>query len=97
MQKTKIETYIGFAIKSNAVQWGIDNITLKKARANIIILDYSLSDNSAKKIRNYALRNNIEIIEIDNLPALCGRQGTKAIGICDKNLATAIKKVIEGV
>lgn len=95
--ESKIATYIGFAIKANKVKWGIDNITEKRARAKIILIDSSLSERSKRNIVSYALSKMIKLIELKNLAELTNRKEAKAIGIYEKNLAEAIEKIIEGV
>ncbi len=92
----KITSYIGFAIKSRKVEWGVDNIIDKKEKPYLILTDPSLSVGSKKKLINYASTNNIDIREMEKLTSIVGR-GARAIGVSEPNLAAAINKVIKGV
>lgn len=85
----RIKSYVGFAIKARKALFGLDNITISKKRLFIILLDKSLSPNSAKKLKRYAEDKNVPFVEycIDNI---LPDRNCKAIGIIDQNLATAI-------
>lgn len=90
----KLIAYLGFALKSNNLVFGVDNIEAKSKKVVMIIFDDSLSDNSSNKLHNIATRNNISIYNTDKtLDELLNKNNCKAIGITSKDLATAIKEL----
>ena len=54
----KIKTYIGFAIKSRKIKFGVDDI-LKLKNAELIIVSDSLSESGMKKLEGFAERKSI--------------------------------------
>lgn len=90
----KISSYIGFAIKSNSVVKGLDDILKSKKRIEVIIVSFTIKENSYEKLQNFAIQKNIKVIKIDQsvFDAL-NISGVKILGVTDKNLASAIIKI----
>ena len=98
MNLSKIKTYIGFAIKSRKIKFGVDDI-LKLKNAGIIIVSDSLAESGMKKLENFANKKSIELIkltEVDFLE-LIQNISIKATAILDENLAEAIKKNLTNI
>ena len=90
----KLKAYLGFAIKSGKVIYGVDNIEAKANKVAIVIFDDSLSDNSCNKLINIAKRYKLPVYNLDILlDELLGKNNCKAIGILSKDLAKAIKEL----
>ena len=91
----KFRTYIGFAIKSKSIVYGVDNIESNLAKVCMVIIDKSLSDNSLNKLQNVVSKANIKIFTIDNitLDELLHTSNCKAIGLTSVNLASAIREL----
>lgn len=90
----KIKAYIGFAIKSRGIKYGVDDILKLKSEALILVSDL-LAKSSYEKLTNFAQKNKCEVInfESNDLSELFdGNTSIKAVAITDKNLAVAIKK-----
>lgn len=85
----KIKAYVGFAIKSNKIVYGVDNILLSR-QVHVVIYDVDLADNSLSKLTKYLENNNIEGLKTDKLKEIVNRDNCKVIGIKDKNLSKAI-------
>ena len=90
--QTKINSYVGFAIKSGNVKYGVENIV--KSRSVVILIDNTLSVSSKDKINVFALKKNIKVYEM-RIEDFYKDKNCKAIGIEDKNLAMAIIKEME--
>lgn len=90
----KIKTYIGFAKKSRALNYGIDNIKNPK----LIIISNELAASSKSQAEKEAKKYNCNIIEISQLDMnyLLDSENIKAISINNKDLASAIEKVHKG-
>ena len=91
MNTKKIETFIGFAIKSRKIAFGEDNIKVAKKQA-LIIVDADSSDKYKERINRFA---KAEVIEIPDLSNLAHRENVHSIAILDENLANGIKQSIE--
>ncbi len=91
MNTKKIETFIGFAIKSRKIAFGEDNIKLAKKQA-LVIVDADSSDKYKERISRFA---KSEVVEIPDLSSLTHRENVHSIAILDENLANGIKQSIE--
>ncbi len=90
---SKIKTYVGFAIKSRKIKYGVDDI-LKLKNANLIIVSESLAESGMKKLEGFAEKKSIRLVKLDSENFLEAVQNSyvKAAAILDENLAEAIKK-----
>ena len=90
---SKIKTYIGFAIKSRKIKFGVDDI-LKLKNAHLIIVSDSLAESGLKKIEGFASRKSIEVIKFSEIDfqEVVQNISIKATALLDQNLADAIKK-----
>ena len=86
---SKIETYIGFAIKKGSVVFGCDNIKVSKKHLHVILYTPSLSTNSLSVLTDTSAKLGCPIAQIDDFEVLMKRN-CKALAICDKSLAKAI-------
>ena len=93
MKLNKAKTYVGFAMKSRAIKFGVDDICKCKA-AELVIVSDSLQESSLKKITAFAEKNRKELfkLSLDDFENLLDNKSVKAFAILDKNLAMAIKK-----
>lgn len=91
MNIKKIETFIGFAIKSRKIAFGEDNIKVSKKVA-LIIVDADYTDKYKERIKKL---EKGEVVEIPNLSSLAHRENVHSIAILDENLANGIKQSIE--
>ncbi len=86
----KTKSYIGFAIKSGRIVYGVDNI-LQKRKAYVALLDAALAENSRKKVIEYLDNKHIPYFVAD-LTIYMHKQNCKAVAITDEHLADAIIK-----
>ena len=92
MQKSKIETFIGFSIKSGKIIFGLDSIEKYRKKIHLIVLSNSISDNSKAKVLNIAQDRNIDVLELeDSLENITKRKNCKVLAITSFELANAIK------
>ena len=87
--KSKVETYIGFAIKKGSVVLGCDSIKTYKKRMQLLLYTTSLSDNSLSVLKEVSARTGCPLAQIDDYDILKMRN-CKALAICDKSLSNAI-------
>ena len=86
---SKIESYIGFAIKKGAVVFGCDNIVNYRKRIYLLLGTRTLSANSQSVLKNVSEKRGCILKQIDDYDLLVKRN-CKALAICDKSLASAI-------
>lgn len=89
--KTKAQTFIGFAMRTGKFRIGTNACqTLKKAY--LVIVCKSASDNTKKEVAKIAKNFNAKLIETQarTLEELTHRENAKVMAIADKGLAKAI-------
>lgn len=94
MEQNRIKTFVGFAIKARKIQYGVDNVTTAKKRAEIILYDPSLSVGSTDKLTAYAKKEKIDVFSV-NIEGILPNRNCKALGITDINLANAVKSELK--
>ena len=88
--RSKIETFIGFAIRARAFVSGSNSIATVK-KAYLLLLCESASDNTKKLAQKYCKKLRCDVV-LTHIPLeeLCGKQNCKMAVITDKNLANAV-------
>ncbi len=91
LKEDKIKTYLGFAVKSREFILGVDDI-IKSKSVKVILVTDELSENTLKKLNDFANNKEIKIIVISSaiINELFGEKNIKALGVTNKNLADAI-------
>ena len=95
MQINKLLTYVGFAVKSGNIIFGVDQIKDSKKNIKLILACNTLSDNTMSKLSSYSTQKHIELHIIEKpctLSDIVGRENCKAVAIIDEHLADAIKQ-----
>ena len=86
---SKVESYIGFAIKKGSVVFGCDGIKSSKKHLLLLLYTPTLSDNSLSTLKQVAERLGCPLAQIDDYETL-RKKNCKALAVCDKSLACAI-------
>ena len=87
----KIESYIGFAIKSRKVVFGIDNIKIARKRMYLIVLCPTASENLKREAEYFSGTKEIPLIMTDvPLDELTFKNNCKIAAIMNKSLAKAV-------
>lgn len=97
MERSKIESYLGFCVRSRSIIYGTDNIENKKKGVHLLLVDDAISPNSLKIIikAKEKFACPLCITETGVLGEKIHRLGVKAVAVTDKNLAAAILSCIE--
>jgi ribosomal protein L7Ae-like RNA K-turn-binding protein len=95
---SKIKTYVGFAVKSRKIRYGVDDI-LKLKNADLIIVSDSLAESGMKKIEAFADRKSVSLIKLseEDFFEVVQNISIKALAVLDENLADAIKKNLTNI
>lgn len=91
---SKIEAYIGFAIRKGSVVFGCDNIERYRKKVYLLLCTKDLSANSLSVMQSIARKRSLRLLEIENYNSLIKRN-CKALAICDKSLADAVIAALE--
>ena len=95
---SKVKTYVGFAIKSQKIKYGVDDIVKLKS-ASLILVSDALAESGQGKVMAYALKKSVKLItiEVGIFNEIIQNTSVKAAAILDDNLADAIKKNLANV
>ncbi len=97
MNKSKIETYLGFCIRSRKIIFGTEMISRQKKGVKLLIMDGGLGANSLKMMVQAQKTLHCPLLQtgVGELGELVHRAAVKAVAITDEHLATAILSVEE--
>ena len=89
--KSKVETFIGFAMRTGKYKIGA-NACATLQRANLIIVCKTASENSKKEALKLAKSFHCKLYETVSLPLseFTHRENAKIMAVADKSLAKAI-------
>ncbi|MDE6667383.1 MAG: hypothetical protein K2K38_03420 [Clostridia bacterium] len=91
MVKSKIETYIGFCIKSGKISLGSGAISTLKGGVKLLILDGTAAKNSKRLALKFKNRFNCPLIICKSgFEQVVNREGAKLAAILDEELSKAI-------
>ncbi|MBQ8685638.1 MAG: hypothetical protein IJ514_05670 [Clostridia bacterium] len=98
MEKSKIETYLGFCVRARKIAFGVDEVEKQRKGVFLLISDGSLSENSFKIMLKAQEKLACPLLqtEAETLGALLHKPAVKAVAIKDKHLAEAIVSVANG-
>jgi ribosomal protein L30E len=94
--KSKAETFIGFAIRTGKFRIGTNAVQTLK-RAYLMIVCSSASQNTKEQAEKIAKKFHCQLIETvsTTLEQLTHRENAKVMAIADKNLSVAILENME--
>ena len=97
MENSKIGTYLGFCIRSRKILFGVDNVEKQRKELYLIIADDGIGKNSMKVLvkTKEKFACPFLVTETGILGERLHRPTVKAVGITDKNLASAILSVVD--
>ena len=91
--KSKAETFIGFAIRAGKFRSGTNTLsTLKKA--HLILVCKTAAENTKKLAQKYAVKYRAKVLlsETRTLSDIAHKEGIKIAAITDFSLAKAVEK-----
>lgn len=93
MQKDKIATLVGFAVKAGKVIYGIDNLELLRKKRYLYLRDVSLGDTAAKRLERLSAQTGTPVLIVKNsLEDITFKPNCKVIGLTDKQMSEACLK-----
>ena len=93
MRVDKVKTYLGFAIKSGKVIFGVDKLFQSTKKPHVVLICSTQNEKVTNKVIKYCENNQFPYIKLSDLVLgdIVGRDNCKVIGILDLNLAIAIR------
>ena len=91
MQRSKIETFIGFAIRKGRAKLGV-NASATAKKVYVFALCKTASENTAKGAVKLAKKYGAKLIVSTkkSIEEIVSKENCKVVAICDKDLAKAI-------
>ena len=92
LEKSKIETYLGFCVRARKIAFGADDIETLKKGVFLIVCDQSIGPNTFKTIEKAREKFSCPLLitQQGSLGALLHKPAVKAVAIKDEHLASAI-------
>lgn len=92
MEKSKIETYLGFCIRARKIVFGVDDVEKQKRDVFLLVADETLGTSSMKTMlkAQETFSCPLYVTPKGVLGEILHRAAVKAAAIKDKNLALAI-------
>lgn len=89
MQRSKLATFVGFAVKSRSVLFGEEAIGKRPDRVFAALTDEAAPEKLKIRVAEH-IGDSVPLFEVEELAELVHRDNVKAIGITDKALADAV-------
>ncbi len=87
----KIESYLGFAVRSGKILYGIDSIKQSKKRKYLLVLSPSASENLREKAERYSTDFRVPLVVTnENLEDIMNKPNCKLAALLDANMAKAV-------
>ena len=97
MAKGKVETFIGFSIKSGKISLGSGAISTLRGGVYLLIMDGGSAKNSVRLALKFRRRFNCPLIVCKSgFEDAVNKPGCKIAAIKDKGFAKAILEIIDG-
>ncbi len=96
MEKSKLETYLGFCIRSRKIVFGAEMISRQKKGVKLLLFDGGMGANSLKIMINAQRTLACPMLKTESgaLGELVHKPAVKAVAITDEHLATAILSLV---
>ena len=86
-----LASYLGFAVRSAKIIYGIDNVTARKKRVYVLVICPTASANLRESAQRYAERNGVPLITSPQpLEDLIFKSNCKLVALLDANMAKAV-------
>lgn len=95
--QSKIDSYIGFAVKSGAAVFGLDALERYKKKVYLVIFSSDMSERSKKSALNLSEKFSAAVIiaAAGGVEKAAHKTNCKLIALTDKNLSEAVIKALE--
>ncbi len=97
MEKSKVETYLGFCIRARKIIFGTEMLSRQKKGVKLLVMDGGIGANSLKIVIKAQETLGCPLVQTESgmLGKWLCRPAVKAVGITDESLAGAILSVLD--
>ena len=92
MERSKTQTYLGFAKRAGKLTLGVQAAATVKREAYLLVADESVAPNNRKEIEKLQRKFSCPLVFVEDLEGMTGKVQCKLALVRDKNLAEAILK-----
>lgn len=94
---SKINTYLGFAVRANKVAFGLEMTLKSKVLPKVVLCDNSLGKSARYKIDYYCKSNGVDCFYLDEnyLNDTLKRNNVKIVAVCDLSLGEQIISILK--
>lgn len=86
-----LASYVGFAVKSGKIIYGIDNLLAARKRVHLVVICPTASDNLRKSAERFAETRRVPLIASPQpLEELVFKTNCKLVALLDVNMAKAV-------
>ncbi len=86
-----IGSYLGFAVRSGKIIYGIDNIKKSRKRKYALVLCPTASDNLSEYAAEYSEKYGVPLVKSDRpLEDVIYKRNCKLVALLDANMAKAV-------
>lgn len=101
LENNKVYGLLGLSMKAGKISFGTEATIdmINKRKIKLIILSNDASDRTINNFKQKCEENNIPIYifgDREQLSKAIGKTNKTVLGVKDKNLANAIKKILDG-
>lgn len=90
MQRSKAETYLGFAKRAGKLTLGVNAAQAVKKDVFLLVADSGVAKNSRKEIVKLQKKFSCPLVSADDLETLVGKANCKLAAVRDQSLASAL-------
>lgn len=95
MPESKLKTYVGFALRSGSVVFGLDNLTKSFKKIFCVLCDRTASENTQLMAKKFCEQKKIDFKQLKNIDEVFGTTNCKVVGLTNKELSKQILKCEE--
>ena len=92
MQRSKIETYLGFARRAGKLMLGVQAAGTVKRDVYLLVADESVAKNNRKEIEKLQKKFACPLVYVSELEEMTGKAACKLAVVRDEHFAQAILK-----
>lgn len=94
--QSKAGTYLGFCRRAGKLTLGVNAARATREKVYLLVADVSASENCKKEIAKLAEKFGCDIVWLEQLSELVGKEMCKLAAVREEHLAEAIRKTSEG-
>lgn len=95
MQRSKAESYLGFAHRAGKLAFGWESVRSLK-NCSLLLIDPTAGETSKERAEKLQKRFSCPLVRCEGVGKLAGRPQSVLIAVCDKSFAKIVREALEG-